>query len=203
MWLLNLACQVLSNLFVSILIKNSTGYGHLSLLNLFALYSARPRVSLPAMAMLRIFIGVNLRKLWRKSPEKYSDQIEFPYHEFFRTAAIAELCMQVFASIFVGVTWSRFPNAPVKDWMSSTYKWACAAPAITHVGITGFGAFTRRGGEALPQGPPSSLSLQYPQNRNVWLWRIGCALLAAMFIGFAYIWQWTYFVLFLRLPGSL
>jgi hypothetical protein len=200
-WILNLALQLLGNLFVSIMIHNSAGYGHLSILNIFALYSARPRVSLLALTMLRIFGAVNL-KILRKAGNE-TNETEFVYSDSFRTAAFSELCMQIFAAIFVGVTWGRFPNKEVKDWMSGTYKGMYAVPAVTLVGIAAYGAFKRNDGEAVPRGQYGYLSTKYPAYRNVWLWRFGLAVLACLFIGFGYFWQWIYFLSFLELPGSL
>jgi hypothetical protein len=202
MWIFTLAFHLLGNLIVSLIIRGTPGYGHLSILNIFALYSARPRASLLAILLLRIFVGVNLRR-WTNS-EKYSNEVEFVYHQSFRTAAFAELCMQIIASIFIGVTWSRFPNAPAKDWMSGTYKTLEAAPAITLIGIAAFGAFSSRSGEAIPPANNHGYgAYRYSVYQNVWFIRIGAAVLACLLVGFSYLYQWLYFRLFLELPGSL
>jgi hypothetical protein len=70
------------------------------------------------LILLRLFVGVNLRKLWKS--EKHSNEVEFVYDHSFRTTAFVELFIQIVASIFIGVTWGRFPNAAAKDWMSGT-----------------------------------------------------------------------------------
>lgn len=67
MWMLSLAPQLLANLSLSLLITKTPGYGHLSLLNVFALYSARPRVSLIMLALLRVCMGVNLHIFCKSS----------------------------------------------------------------------------------------------------------------------------------------
>jgi phosphatidylglycerophosphatase A len=149
MWIVSLSLQLLANVFVSLLIKHTPGYGHLSILNIFALYSARPRASLIVLGLLRILMGVNLGKL-RKS-EKHPDEIEFIYADSYMITALAELCMQIFAAIFIGVTWNRFLNKPVKDYMKDSYKMMEALPGITFFGIGAVVPFYHRNGEAIPR----------------------------------------------------
>jgi phosphatidylglycerophosphatase A len=201
MWIVSLSLQLLANVFVSLLIKHTPGYGHLSMLNIFALYSARPRVSLPVLALLRVLMGVNLRKL-RKS-EKHPDEIEFIYADSYITTALAELCMQIFAAIFIGVTWNRFPNKPVKDYMNSLYKIMEALPGITFFCIGAVVPFYQRNGEAIPResrNPQGQLVRSY---QNVWAHRMAIVFIACFFIGFSFGSQWVYFATFLKLPGSL
>jgi hypothetical protein len=200
-WMISLSLQLLANLLVSLLIKNTKGYGHLSILNIFALYSARPRASLVVLMLLRIFVGINLRAL-RKS-EKYRDEIEFVYADSYLTTAIAELFMQLVAAIFIGVTWGRFPNREVKDYMGTMYKFMEALPGITFAGIGGFVPFYRRKDEALPREYRDVHGQLIRSSVNVFCHRIGIACLGCLVIGLGYMFQWFYFDSFLRLPGSL
>lgn len=149
MWIVSLAVQLLANLSVSLLIRRTPGYEPLSLLNIFALYSARLRVSLISLALLRIFVGVNLRRLTKSM--KYIEEFEFVYADSYISSVLTELCMEMFAAIFIGVTWNRFPNQLIKKYMSVWYTATEGLPGATFFGIAFFVPFYHRGGEAIPQ----------------------------------------------------
>lgn len=56
-WTIAFAFQISSNAVISHLIVRTPGYEHLSMLNVFALYSSRPRLNQTWAALLRLLVG--------------------------------------------------------------------------------------------------------------------------------------------------
>jgi hypothetical protein len=244
-WIISCGLQVASNAIVSHLIITTPGYEHLSMVNVFALYSSRPRINQLWMAILRLFVGpiyfegylaflrpptqdrgttvwqrlrryfaflrrttkaetstttvetpttksetpttkaetpttqnqgtaaapspADLRYQYKEYvdwqsrlaaqktkpvaqktqpaaqqiiPAAQETQItdrediywryspEWVYTDSYVTTCIAELILHIISAVFIGVTWRRFPNVPIREYMKSDVNLMIAAPAV-------------------------------------------------------------------------
>ncbi|KAI9776987.1 MAG: hypothetical protein M1839_009131 [Geoglossum umbratile] len=143
-WVFTVALQIVANLLIAITITHTDGYRHLSMLNVLALYSARPRISIIWLGILRIMVRVRPRRPAgaRSLREKFWSffnikETEHVYWSSFVPNAIAEVCMQIFSAVFIGVTWHRFPNPEIKAHMKSSMNAMFTAPALTALAIIG------------------------------------------------------------------
>lgn len=200
-WIITLAAQLLGNLLIAHLISTTPGYGHLPLFNVFALFSARPRVGLVASAFLRILVKARLQRFGLREKGPAGEQSEYVYVDAYTTNALAELSMQIFGAAFVGVTWSRFRNEGARRFMSPSYKFVEATPAITFVATWLFFPIMKHWA-FIRAGPMFSESYHRGKYYHVYM-RVVFVILAAVFIGLGYMAQWAYFVQFLKLPGAL
>lgn len=132
-----------------------------------------------------------------------TDETEFLYADSYISTALAGLRMHIFAAIFVGVTWNRFPNQLVKQYINSNYKSMEALPAANLFAICSVVPFYRRNGEAIPREYRNPQGQIVRSSGSSWGHRTGSAFLACVFIRLTYTMQWDYFVTFLDLPGSL
>ncbi|KAK0740087.1 hypothetical protein B0T18DRAFT_448814 [Schizothecium vesticola] len=175
-WLFSFGLQVGSNAIVSYLIVSTPGYEHLSMLNVFALYSSRPRINQIWTGLLRTIIGpiritdkfaIKEKPISSAEPPRrkkgslprraynwatgnwtpgqewsapsygydWSDPSrEWIYTDSYISTSIAELCLQLISAVFIGVTWSRFPNEPIREHMENYYNYMLAAPAMAFIG---------------------------------------------------------------------
>jgi len=187
-WIISCGLQVASNAIVSHLIVTTPGYQHLSMVNVFALYSSRPRINQLWMAILRLLVGpIHLNKHRTAYPIRRTVKVEtaptqdqssavplkpipglrYQYDEYIRqhskaavlevqpaqeiqimeygevsgepewiytdsyvTTCIAELVLHLISAIFIGVTWRRFPNVPIREHMKTDINLMIAAPAL-------------------------------------------------------------------------
>jgi hypothetical protein len=223
-WSLSFAMQVVSNVVVSHLIVSTPGYEHLSMLNVFALYSARPRLNQILTGLLRIFVGpISIKgSLAVSEKPKRTDELparsnspRFRYDEYLRWQArqagtssdsptvewiytdsyvatsVGELFLQLVSAIFIGVTWRRFPNDPIREHMKDYVNFMLAAPVLTLVGWLFVPIWLRR-------------------SRGLWRHEsvLCLSLITAVFFMavpgfFTYGVAWRYWDEFLTLPGSL
>lgn len=222
-WIFSFALQAASNAVVSHLVVSTPGYQHLSMLNIFALYSSRPRINWIWTGLLRIFIGpvrvprrmgITKKEKKKKNTKNQSEALpahhqsqllhdlhrdrdddNTPSHEWIYTdsyvaTSIAEFVLQLMSAVFVGVTWQRFPNEPIREHMKNWVNLMIAAPALALVGWALVPVWVRR-------------------DEDVWEDRNACAkiILAVICLGlpgfFTYGVAWKYWDEFLLLPGSL
>jgi len=218
-WIFSFGLQVGSNAVVSKLIVDTPGYEHLSMLNIFALYSSRPRANFLWLAFLRVVVGPitierHLRFINFKEKETRTLNIggrqhimkfrsgrallpEWIYTDAYAATAICEFFIQLISAIFVGVTWKRFPNEVIKDHMKTNVNLLLAAPAMVLIGMIFVPFWTRRNEPAIPleRNPPTG---SYCSNLA------GYIFIAHSLIGlFTYAVVWWYWSEFLGLPGAL
>jgi len=120
-----------------------------------------------------------------------ADDPEWVYTDSYVATSISEFFLQLVSAIFVGVTWRRFPNVPIRDHMKQSVNMMIAAPAIALLGWcfvplwmsrnTGWANMNNSGGAII-----------------CWV---------CLFVGFmgffTYGVSWLYWGRFLELPGSL
>jgi len=180
-WAVGLALQLLANVAASLLVVRSPGYEHLALANVFVLYAARPRISPLWTAFLRLAVDVKPKTGWEP---------EFVYADGYISTAIAELFLQLVAGVFVGVTWSRFPNEVIREYMAGSWKPLCAAPGIVLLGWVSMPIWKRHG-------------FVYAWTSGEGFGRtLGVFLLPFPYL-LVYLFAWFYWKRFLELPGSL
>ncbi|KAJ4160172.1 hypothetical protein NW754_003296 [Fusarium falciforme] len=102
-WLIGFAFEALGNLINAAIVVTSKGYGKLALGHVFLVYSSRPRI--------KIWVYAVFRSLWSK--EDYSIMTAY------FSLAVVEVILHIMPATFVGITWSRYPNEPTKEYMSS------------------------------------------------------------------------------------
>jgi len=92
---------VASNAAVLYLIVTTPGYKHLSMVNVFALYSSRPRVNQIWTGLLRAYIG----------PVAVGEKVdvggeagEYVYTDSYVSTLVGELFLQILSAVFIGVT---------------------------------------------------------------------------------------------------
>ena len=197
-WIISFALQLLSNLFASLMVVHTPGFEHLSMLNTFALYAARPRINVVWTACLRMVVAVNLHA-WSEKADRGE---EFVFADSYISAATSELFLQIVAASFTGLTWSRFPNTIIRDYASANWKTMCAMPGFVLLGWL-FVPIWRRVGESI------EFASYYNQGtgwRLVWGRRLirGLLMMACSIPYWVmYMLIWGYWNMFLQLPGSL
>ncbi|KAK3314349.1 hypothetical protein B0H66DRAFT_376669 [Apodospora peruviana] len=311
-WVLSFGMQVCSNVIVSRMIVTTPGYEHLSMLNVFALYSSRPRVNQFWTGLLRLWVGpitlrgrmmlkekvkpvkkerswrlmkpgtwilrettvgwrdritgkkkeegeekekggvvaaddtqddnkntkmpakpttttapryqydeyLEWRKRWVDDPlEQYksepranaarairtgeefvtraqrereekqaSEQEEWIYTDSYVSTSVGEFFVQLLSAIFIGITWHRFPNEPIKDHMKHWLNLMMAAPAMSLLGWVVIPVWFKRG-RAVTESKCLDFMLML-----VWFVVPG-------FLTYGV--AWKYWDEFLMLPGSL
>ncbi|RBA11817.1 hypothetical protein FPRO05_14205 [Fusarium proliferatum] len=133
------------------------------------------------MAALRVLV-------WRKDhpgPEEDPDAGEFVYVGGYVSSAIAELVLQVVAAGFIGYTWGRFPNKPIKDYMQDTLRYMEILPAVTFICLLIVPIWHLR---PTWRGPAQR-------------WLYACMVLLCYVAVITA--PWVYWTFFLGLPGSL
>jgi hypothetical protein len=237
-WIISCGLQVASNAIVSHLVVTTPGYEHLSMVNVFALYSSRPRINQLWMAILRLVVGpIYLRgylaflrpttkvktpptqdqgtavplkpaalryqydeyRNWHSRAEVQEVQItefenvsepEWVYTDSYVTTCIAELILHLISAVFIGVTWRRFPNVPIREFMKTDVNLMIAAPALALFSWVCVPIWLRRNKGILEDpNPLICLSLF-----------IFILVIPAVF---TYGVAWKYWGDFLQLPGSL
>ncbi|WAO85996.1 Hypothetical protein NCS54_00325000 [Fusarium falciforme] len=100
--------------------------------------------------------------------------------------AVVEVVLHIMSATFVGVTWSRYPNEPIKEYMSSVTVYMQVAAGILVLCVLLVAPIWRRSKD--PQWLPSYF--------------LDFALLF-LFFGAVYAAPWAYWGMFLQLPGPL
>jgi len=98
------------------------------------------------------------------------------------SAATAEVLMDIFSAVFIGVTWHRFPDPEIKARMGATIRLMCAATALTALAALILFACTKDGSRA---------------------GRIGALFFFLLIEGFGYVVSWAFFSSFLHLPDNM
>lgn len=117
---------------------------------------------------------------------------EWVYTDSYVATSVSEFCLQLVSAIFVGVTWRRFPNAPIREHMQRYVNMVTASPALALAGWLFVPVWTPRNeGWANMRGGATGAVAS-------WVW---------LFLGltgfFTYGVSWLYWGKFLDLPGSL
>ncbi|UPK97043.1 hypothetical protein LCI18_007978 [Fusarium solani-melongenae] len=160
----------LGNFINAAIVVTSKGYGKLSLIHIFLVYSSRPRI--------KIWFYTIFRSSW--SEEDYSTMTAY------FSLAVVEVILHIMSATFIGVTWSRYPNEPIKKHMSPVTMYMQVAAGILVLGILLAAPIWRRSKD--------------PQ------WLSSCLLdfvLIFLFFGAVYAAPWAYWRMFLQLPGPL
>ncbi|KAM7191937.1 hypothetical protein V8F20_009061 [Naviculisporaceae sp. PSN 640] len=303
-WIISMGLTIGSNALVSKLIVDTPGYEHLSMLNVFALYSSRPRINQIWTGILRLLVGPitvrgrgrvegkrkkevarngeesvvgstvsygggrwgptmrpgttakastaggryvmkidrhgngtwqwenptigtrkgattsrvassekknegnvkwwNLaRRKWQDSTRKkgndyeyeddYSTEEEWIYTDSYIATSIAEFVIQLISAIFIGITWRRFPNEPIRNHMQNYYNYMLAAPALSLVGWVFIPIWWKR----------NRGSARYAGDRVKTIDFFLCLFFLGLPGFFTYGVAWRYWAEFLLLPGSL
>ncbi|RSL72198.1 hypothetical protein CEP53_001187 [Fusarium sp. AF-6] len=100
--------------------------------------------------------------------------------------AVAEVMLHIMSAVFVGVTWSRYPNEPIKAYMSPVTVYMQVVPGILVLAIL----------LAVPIWRRSKNPWQLPSH----LWDF---VLASVLFGVVYAAPWAYWGMLLQLPGPL
>ncbi|CAI4220151.1 unnamed protein product [Parascedosporium putredinis] len=169
-WIFTTGLILLGNLASSLLVVNTEGYEHLVFRNVFALYASRPSFALAWMALLRIAV-------YRKS--------EYIYVDGYISSAIGELVLKIISAAFIGTTWKRLPNEPVKEYMKGVLIYMQVLPALVLVCMVVVPIWHRT-----PSEKTSGQKFLYAF--------AACIPLVAVVLG-----PWIYWTYFLSLPGSL
>ncbi|KAK6503565.1 hypothetical protein TWF481_008579 [Arthrobotrys musiformis] len=114
-WIFTLSLFFVGNLAVSLVVVNTEGYKHLLFKNVFALYISKPSFSMALLAILRILV--------------YSEG-ESVYVDGYISTAISELVLKIVSAVFIGTTWERLPNQPVKDYMNGALIYMKILPVL-------------------------------------------------------------------------
>ncbi|RSL43019.1 hypothetical protein CEP54_015256 [Fusarium duplospermum] len=168
-WLIGFAFEALGNLINAAIVVTSKGYGNLALAHVFLVYSSRPRIKIWVYAILR----------WWESEGDY-----YVMESYF-SLAVVEVMLHIMSAVFVGVTWSRYPNEPIKEYMSPVTVYMQVAAGILALGVLLVAPIWRRSD---PRLVPS------------YLWDF---VLVFVFFGAVYAAPWAYWGMFLKLPGPL
>ncbi|KAJ9139234.1 hypothetical protein NKR19_g7543 [Coniochaeta hoffmannii] len=64
----------------------------------------------------------------------YETDPEWVYTDSYVATSISEFCLQLVSAIFVGITWRRFPNAPIREHMKTYVNLMIAAPTLALLG---------------------------------------------------------------------
>ncbi|KAJ0384381.1 hypothetical protein COL922a_008486 [Colletotrichum nupharicola] len=109
---------------------------------------------------------------------------EYVYIDSYRSTVVAEMILNIISAVFIGITWGRFPNEVIKDYMKFKTTFMEVAPAIVFVGAI------------------LAIPVYWRRDKHVGdKWRRGLG--TAVFFGGAYAAPWVYWNYFLQLPGSL
>ncbi|KAK4118213.1 hypothetical protein N657DRAFT_675685 [Parathielavia appendiculata] len=122
---------------------------------------------------------------------------EWVYTDSYVATSVSELFLQLMSAVFVGVTWRRFPNEPIREHMQHHVNFMLAAPALALVGWLLIPIYIKRD-ESIFDGDTDGVT---------WEGSAEYLLLATIFLGltgfFTYGVAWRYWAEFLMLPGSL
>ncbi|KAM7189660.1 hypothetical protein V8F33_009908 [Rhypophila sp. PSN 637] len=216
-WLISMALTIGSNALVSRLIVTTPGYEHLSMLNVFALYSSRPRINQVWTGFLRVLryggrkwgTGNKKTELGEEIENKKAGEglipeeddhveTEWIYTDSYVATSVAEFVIQLVSAIFIGITWRRFPNQPIREHMEDYYNYMLAAPAMSLVGWLLIPIWRKRNRGGWDRTDISG--------RTDVSGRTG-VFVFVLFLGFSgfftYGVAWRYWAEFLLLPGSL
>jgi hypothetical protein len=115
---------------------------------------------------------------------------EWVYTDSYVTTCIAELTLHLISAVFIGVTWHRFPNAPIREFMKTDINLMMAAPALALFSWVCVPIWLRRNKGILEDTNP--------------LVRVGLFIFILVIPAvFTYGVAWKYWGDFLQLPGSL
>lgn len=163
-WLIPLFFELMGNIINAIIVVKSKGYEGLSFGNIFLVYATRPRFKVWFFSIFRHF------KPGRGLYSAYGSM------------AFAEIVINLMTAIFVGVTWRKFPNKPVADFMDPIAIWVAVTPVILMI----------------------SVLLVAPLWYDECFADRGTDMFAGLLLfGTIYAAYWSYWGLFLQLPGSL
>ncbi|RMI99066.1 hypothetical protein CDV36_016075 [Fusarium kuroshium] len=169
-WMFPLFVELLGNIINTAIIINSEGYEHLAFRIVFTLYSSRPRIKLWLFSLLRFW--------------KYDG--EYVFADSYIGTAIAEVVLHVVMASFVGITWQRFPNEPIREWMKPLTTYIQVVPAILFLEVALVVPIWRRS--------------RHPSWFSTSFWDV---IIGSLFFATVYAALWAYWAHFLELPGSL
>ena len=228
-WSVHFAFQLLANAVVAAIMGRSEGYGGLNMLHIFTLFAARPKTHVAVLGVLRCLVGIETKGATaerRKRGQRASQRprTEFIYTDAYITAAMSEFFLSLVASIFTGVTWSRYPGRPQSDtlvFIGSVAKFLQACPGLIFLAIIGLIPVYRRFGEAFPidgrsggrtgawiamttmEASTRRVNMDSISPRTTWLHRGMSAFVALVIYGVVAIVQYCYWAALLTLPGPL
>ncbi|KAK0726609.1 hypothetical protein B0T21DRAFT_371915 [Apiosordaria backusii] len=228
-WVMWLVLQVMGNVGAALLVVRSEGYEHLEFLKVFALYLSRPRLKAWWLAILRTLFSCGARRFpdgnkrleeerkeevekvdlldWEKYGYKEREHI---YVDAYISAALVEIIFQITAAVFIGVTWERFPNEVIKQFMQPSLRYMFAVPGLTLVAILVGVPIWRLTGETwnwkeiVDRHP---LTGKVVRRRSL-KWGMACyrfwwVVWGCLFYIPVYSAAWVYWTHFLTLPGAL
>lgn len=168
-WLIGFAFEALGNLINAAIVVTSKGYGKLALGHVFLVYSSRPRI--------KIWLHAIFRFLW--------DEEDYSFRTAYVSLAIVEVILHIMSATFVGITWSRYPNEPIKEYMSSVTVYMQVAAGILVLAVLLVAPIWHRSKD--------------PQ----WFTNSFLDFILLLFFGAVYAAPWAYWGMFLQLPGPL
>ncbi|KAM7212957.1 hypothetical protein V8F06_011661 [Rhypophila decipiens] len=144
-------------------------------------------------------------KFWRRKAEDAAEEeedhhveTEWIYTDSYVATSVAEFVIQLISAIFIGITWRRFPNEPIREHMKDYYNYMLAAPAMSLVGWLLIPIWRKRN-----RGGWNRTDIS---GRTDVSGRTG-VFVFILFLGlsgfFTYGVAWRYWAEFLLLPGSL
>ncbi|RMJ07091.1 hypothetical protein CDV36_013313 [Fusarium kuroshium] len=169
-WLIGFTFEALGNLANASIVIKTEYYENLALGHVFLVYSSRPRIKMWFYAIFRLL----------------TSEGEYHITGAYFSMAIVEVMLHIMSAVFVGVTWSRYPNEPIKAYMSPVTVYMQVVPGILVLAIL----------LAVPIWRRSKNPWQLPSH----LWDF---VLASVFFGVVYAASWAYWGMFLQLPGPL
>ncbi|KAK0672639.1 hypothetical protein QBC41DRAFT_379399 [Cercophora samala] len=224
MWLV---LQVAGNVGAALLVVRTDGYEHLEFLKVFALYLSRPRVKAWWLAILRTSFSVGGRrfpdgnKRLIKEQEEENEKIslewetdgcrekEHIYVDAYISAAMVELMFQISAAVFIGVTWERFPNEVIKQYMQPPLRLMFAAPAVMLAAmLLGVPVWRITGEtwgwrEVVDRDPITAKKMRRRSPDNMAGIRLWWVIWGSLLYIPVYSAAWVYWTHFLTLPGAL
>ncbi|KAM6520373.1 hypothetical protein FSOLCH5_005165 [Fusarium solani] len=169
-WLIGFAFEALGNLINAAIVVTSKGYGKLALGHVFLVYSSRPRI--------KVWVYAISRSSWSEG--------DYNIMKAYFSLAVVEIILHIMSATFVGITWSRYPNEPIKEYMSSVTVYMQVAAGILVLCVLLVAPIWRHSKD--PRWLPSYF--------------LDFALLF-LFVGAVYAAPWAYWGMFLQLPGPL
>ncbi|KAM7210883.1 hypothetical protein V8F06_013725 [Rhypophila decipiens] len=137
------------------------------------------------------------------------EEVEHPYLDSYISAVMVEILFQTVAAIFIGVTWKRFPNTIIRNFMQPSLNYMFVAPALTLLAAVVGVPIWRVSGEAWGSREKEDVD---PQTRKLirrWspkgmkMVRFKYAAAGSLFFIPAYVASWVYWTHFFTLPGAL
>ncbi|KAH6889744.1 hypothetical protein B0T10DRAFT_486754 [Thelonectria olida] len=223
-WIIVFGCQLLANASIAGMIGNTPGYNHLNMLHIFTLFMARPRYHLVVLGLLRSIVGIQRPRDWDKTKiiqHRMDDRIEFPYADAYIATTLSEMLLLIVAAVFTGVTWHRMPQrSQARELIDGIVSFVSSTPGVALVCALAFVPVFKRYGDAFPmEGRRYDLGrrwgvsvapdgrarvrIQSTRRKRAAFKRGASAVAAAVLMGFVTLIQWSYWTMFLQMPGVL